>query len=87
MSSEYLDIVEVAERLKVSVRTVYTYRSSGRLPEPDIVVRRSAAWRPETIDAYIAGVAPNANVRRRTNRRESKRRAQESAYRWWWPAA
>lgn len=58
----YLDTRAVAERLGIAVRTVHSYKANGRLPPPDRVVGRSPLWLPETIEHYIAGLAPHACV-------------------------
>jgi predicted DNA-binding transcriptional regulator AlpA len=61
----YLDSQAVAKRLGVKVRTVYDYRSSGRLPVPDAWFGGSPAWLPGTIEAYVAGLAPWARAHRK----------------------
>lgn len=50
----YMDARAIAERLGVSLATVYSYRKRGFLPEPDLMVGRSPAWRSETVEQWIA---------------------------------
>lgn len=62
--SVYLDVHAVAARLGIAVRTVYDYRTTGRLPKPDAVFGRSPAWLPTTIERHAASLRPTANVHR-----------------------
>jgi predicted site-specific integrase-resolvase len=55
MIDEWLDAMQVAERLHVRVATVHRYASDGRL-RADGYVGRTPLWRPATIDRYVAGM-------------------------------
>lgn len=48
MTTEYLGVKQVAERLGVANAAVYD------LPEPDVRIGRTRGWRPETIDRWNA---------------------------------
>jgi len=60
----YLDCAAVAARLNVAVRTVHDYRTTGRLPAPDVMLGKSPGWLPETIDAHVATLAHWAHAHR-----------------------
>lgn len=48
-----LDVAAVAERLGwASVRTAYSARCQGRMPEPDTFDGRRPLWRAATVDAW-----------------------------------
>lgn len=48
-----MSVEDVAERLGVSVVTLWRMRTAGDFPEPMTIGRRSKRWRPETVEAYI----------------------------------
>lgn len=48
MTTEYLGVKQVAERLGVANAAVYD------LPEPDVRIGRTRGWCPETIDRWNA---------------------------------
>lgn len=48
MTTEYLGVKQVAERLGVANAAVYD------LPEPDVCIGRTRGWLPETIDRWNA---------------------------------
>lgn len=48
-----LPVDAVAERLGVSVKTLWRMRASGEFPQPMTIGRRSKRWRPEDVEAYI----------------------------------
>jgi len=50
---ELLDMPAVARRLGIAPSTVRKYRSSGRLPAPDVMLGQSPGWAPATIDAWV----------------------------------
>lgn len=58
MTTHYLTINGIAERLNLSFHTVRSYRDQGRLPEPDAALGEGRAvrygWLPETIDQWQA---------------------------------
>lgn len=54
-SDRLLRVEEVAERLGISVRTVWSLRSSGRLPNA-VKVGTSTRWRRSEIESYIRGL-------------------------------
>ncbi len=45
---------DLAALLNVSKRTVQTLRAAGRLPAPDLHIRKILRWRPETITNWLA---------------------------------
>lgn len=49
-----LSMREIAERLGIEANTLRSYRSDGRLPEPDAMLGMAPRWRPETIDTWHA---------------------------------
>ena len=55
---ELLSVRELANRMKVSTRHVWSLLSSGRLPEP-VRVGRSVRWRADDIDQWIRLGCPN----------------------------
>ncbi len=48
-----MSVEDVAERLGVSVVTLWRMRTAGDFPEPMTIGQRSKRWRPETVEAYI----------------------------------
>lgn len=48
----YLTMTDIAARLGIEPGTVRKYRSSGRLPEPDIMLGATPGWLPATIDTW-----------------------------------
>lgn len=53
--SEWWTTSDVARFLGVRVATVSTYRKRGQMPEPDLVVGRTPAWKPQRIIVWHAG--------------------------------
>lgn len=45
----YWGYVQVASYLKVTTATLRSYRTEGRMPEPDKMVLGRPFWRPKTI--------------------------------------
>lgn len=50
-----LDDIEVAARLHVAVQTVRNWRARGEGPRSVKLGKRSVRYRPEDVDAFIAG--------------------------------
>lgn len=50
----YLSLADIAERVGVEASTIRTYRSQGRLPEPDAMTGPTPGWLPETVDEWMA---------------------------------
>ena len=50
MTTEYLGVKQVAERLGITVGALL----SLRLPTPDVMIGRTRGWMPETIDRWNA---------------------------------
>ncbi len=48
-----MSVEAVAERLGVSIKTLWRMRTAGDFPAPLTIGRRSKRWRPETVEAYI----------------------------------
>jgi len=48
-----LPVEAVAQRLGVSVKTLWRMRTAGDFPQPMTIGRRSKRWRSEEVDAYI----------------------------------
>jgi predicted DNA-binding transcriptional regulator AlpA len=40
---------DVASYLGLRVATISSYRNRGQMPEPDLTIGRTPAWRPQTI--------------------------------------
>ena len=55
---ELLSVRELANRMKVSTRHVWSLLSSGRLPEP-VRIGRSVRWRVDLIDQWIRVGCPS----------------------------
>ncbi|MEO1583760.1 MAG: helix-turn-helix domain-containing protein [Planctomycetota bacterium] len=54
-SDRLLPVCEVAERLGVSVRTVWSLRSAGEIPAP-IKFGNTTRWRRSEIESHIRGL-------------------------------
>lgn len=58
MTTVFLSMAGVADRLGLSPHTVKKYYNDGRLPEPDAQIGQDAGrrigWLPETIDEWQA---------------------------------
>ena len=54
-SDRLLRVSEVAERLGVSVRTVWALRSSGEIPDA-VKIANATRWRRSDIETYIRGL-------------------------------
>ena len=54
-SDRLLPVGEVAERLGVSVRTVWSLRSAGEIPAP-IKFGNNTRWRRSEIESHIRGL-------------------------------
>ncbi|MFG0244860.1 MAG: helix-turn-helix transcriptional regulator [Phycisphaerales bacterium JB052] len=55
MSDRLLTVKEVAERLGISIRTVWSLRSSGRIPDA-VKIGNATRWRRSEIETYIRGL-------------------------------
>lgn len=54
-SDRLLTVKEVAQRLSVSVRTVWSLRSRGQIPDP-VKIGSLTRWRRSEIESYIRGL-------------------------------
>ena len=54
-SDRLLPVGDVAERLGVSVRTVWSLRSAGEIPEP-VKIGSRTRWKRSEIETYIRGL-------------------------------
>lgn len=59
-SLSLLSAGKLAERLGVSIRTLWRLRAAGKLPHP-IRLGGSVRWRPEDIQAWIAAGCPETS--------------------------
>ena len=57
-SSPLLSANDLARRLNVSRRSIWRWRSAGKLPAP-VVVGRLIRWRRDEIERWIAAGCPN----------------------------
>jgi predicted DNA-binding transcriptional regulator AlpA len=65
--SEWWTTSDVALYLGVQVATVSGYRNRGQMPEPDMTLGRTQAWKPATIIAWHASrPRPGVGGRRAT---------------------
>lgn len=48
--------LDVAQRLGLSLRTTERWIANGVIPAPDVVVRTTLRWKPETLNQRFAGV-------------------------------
>ena len=55
MSDRLLTVQEVANRLSVSVRTVWSLRSSAQIPDA-VKIGNATRWRRSEIESYIRGL-------------------------------
>lgn len=53
MTTIYLSLADIAARVGVEPSTIRTYRSQGRLPEPDAMTGPTPGWLPATVDAWV----------------------------------
>jgi len=53
-----LDVKDVAKLLRVSVRTVWTWRDMGRLPAP-VKIGRCVRWRRQDVEEWIDRGCPD----------------------------
>lgn len=53
MSDDLLDSAALAALLGVRPQTISQYRRRRTLPDPDVIVGRSPAWRRSTIEAWL----------------------------------
>lgn len=51
---------ELADRLKVSTRTLHNWQKKGILPPPDYQVEHCERWKVSTIETALAGRQPRA---------------------------
>jgi predicted DNA-binding transcriptional regulator AlpA len=58
---ELLKVDDVADRLRVSRRSVWKLVSMGKLPTP-VKVLASSRWRRADIDAFITGLCGSAEA-------------------------
>jgi predicted DNA-binding transcriptional regulator AlpA len=54
MPADYLDMAGIADLLGIDVATIRSLRSKGYLPEPDLMVARSPAWKRSTVEKWAA---------------------------------
>jgi predicted DNA-binding transcriptional regulator AlpA len=54
---QLLTVLELAQRLGVSSRTVYRWTAEGRLPRPISLTKRSARWDAQEVVAAVAKLA------------------------------
>mgnify|MGYP006430012239 CR=1 FL=1 len=54
-SDRLLTVREVADRLGVSVRTVWSLRSAGEIPDA-VKISNATRWRRSDIESYIRGL-------------------------------
>lgn len=75
MTTRYLSLNGVAERIGISPTTAKTYSDDGRLPPPDAIIgkepRITRGWLPETIDTWNAA-RPGRGGRPRKEARNGK---------------
>ena len=53
---------DVAQRLSISVKTLWRMRTAGEFPAPLTIGRRLKRWRPEDVEAYIEARAASASI-------------------------
>lgn len=51
---QYMDSAGIAAHLGVKLATVHTWRSRGRMPQPDRMFSRTPLWRVETVRGFVA---------------------------------
>ena len=60
----HLNLRQAAERLGLSVGTLYNLRSEGKLVEPDLVWDERPYWLAATIDKWDEGPTPRPRRRK-----------------------
>ncbi len=50
----YLDAAQLAARLGITASSLASYRTRGRVPDPDITLGGSHGWLLSTVEAYVA---------------------------------
>ena len=61
---EYVTAEDIAEILRISIRTVYRLRARGDLPQPIEVSKNIVRWLSSDIREYLAGLKPRTPRRR-----------------------
>lgn len=59
---ELLTKEQVAERLQLSVRTVYRKSQSGEMPAPVNIGKHVVRWRSDVLDDWMASDCPNVGT-------------------------
>lgn len=54
---EYADLSRLSG---IDAATIRVWKARGKLPAPDFVVGQSPAWKPETVEAWLATLAAPA---------------------------
>lgn len=52
MAQQLLTAAEVAERLRITVKTLYNWRSDGKAPKA-VKINGALRWKESTVDKYI----------------------------------
>ena len=54
MTERVLRVPKVAEKLSISVSTVWQYARQGKIPKPIKLSPRVSVWKESDIDAFLA---------------------------------
>jgi predicted DNA-binding transcriptional regulator AlpA len=57
MPDRFLDIAELASRLKIPAKTIRNKLCEGTWPIPPLRIGRAVRWRESDVDRVIAGLA------------------------------
>lgn len=52
---EYLTRTEFAAQCGLALETIKRYRTSGKVPEPDLYVDNKPLWKASTVQAWTEG--------------------------------
>ena len=64
MPTDWLSVADVTDLADLKVATIHTYMYLSKTPPPDDRIRRSPAWRPETIQEWLRGHAASSQTSR-----------------------
>lgn len=48
-----MTVRDLAKRLQIDRRTIYSWIQSGKIPRPDLDIGNVKRWRPTTIEEWI----------------------------------
>ncbi len=58
VSTQMLSPSDIAALLRISRRTLQTWRAAGKLPPPDLHIGKVIRWKPESIESWLSEKQP-----------------------------